>query len=202
MKNWKIVLLILGVLLILISFVVYSRKISTCYPAEAVWERFTPEHQASLSQSCQLNAISIVRFIDFLIWFVPGSVFFTAYWLSNRPVVKHRRGTQLSFFLLFIMFDCLLITGYSLISYPVPGVALLPAGWVVETIAALSFLSYLATLALWNWKRWGLIVFQAASIALAIFILLGSRSLVLSGVIIAGVLGLSLLFRPVHNKLV
>jgi hypothetical protein len=53
----------------------------------------------------------------------------------------------------------------------------------------------------WHWKRWGLLVFQCASIALAAFILLGGSSLVLAAVIVAGVIGLSLLLRPLRDRL-
>jgi hypothetical protein len=59
----------------------------------------------------------------------------------------------------------------------------------------------MAALVLWHWKRWGLILFQGASVALAAFILLGGGSLILAGVIVAGVIGLSLLMRPLRNKL-
>jgi hypothetical protein len=76
-----------------------------------------------------------------------------------------------------------------------------PAAWAVEAIAVLGFLCYLAALALWHWKRWGLLLFQGASIALAVFILLGGRSLVLGAVIIGGVIGLSLLLHPLRDKL-
>ncbi len=201
MKNWKLLLLAAGVLMILLSLVLYARRIASCYPAADVWLRFTPEHMAALRQSCQLDASAPLRFSGFLGWFIPGILLFTAYWFAVRSPVKHRRGTQLSAFLVFIMIDCLLVTTYSLVSYPVPGDANAPAGWVVEAIAVLSLLGYIAMLALWNWKRWGLFLFQGASFALAVFIMLGARSIILSGVIIAGVLGLSLLIRPVRSKL-
>ncbi len=71
----------------------------------------------------------------------------------------------------------------------------------MEVIAALGFLCYLAALALWHWKRWGLTLFQGASISLAVFILLAGKSLILAAVIVAGVIGLSLLLRPVRNKM-
>jgi hypothetical protein len=99
------------------------------------------------------------------------------------------------------MVDSLLVMFFGLLNYPAPGVASGPAAWAVEVIAALGFLCYVAALALWHWKRWGLPLFQGASITLAIFILLGGSSLVLAAVIIAGVIGLSLLLRPIREKL-
>ncbi len=106
----------------------------------------------------------------------------------TRPKVKNRRAGQLSVFLLLLMFDSLLVMLFGLLGYPAPGVANAPAAWAVEVIAALGFLCYLAALALWHWKRWGLLLFQGASIALAVFILLGGRSPILAAVIVAGVI--------------
>ncbi|HEX7540560.1 MAG TPA: hypothetical protein VF352_00400 [Anaerolineales bacterium] len=63
----------------------------------------------------------------------------------------------------------------------------------MEAIAALGFLGYLTALAIWHWKRWGLLLFQGASIALAAFILLA--------VIVGGVIVLSLLLRPLRSKM-
>ena len=82
-----------------------------------------------------------------------------------------------------------------------PGNTSSPAGWVVETIAVLGFLCYLSTLAIWHWKRWGVSLFEGASVALAVFILLSGKSLLLAGVIIVGVVGLSILLRRVRNKM-
>jgi hypothetical protein len=133
--------------------------------------------------------------------FIPGIILFSSYWLITRPVVKNRHAGQLSGFLLFLMFDSLLVMFFGLLNYPAPGIANGPSAWAVEAIAMLGFLCYLAALALWHWKRWGLLLFQGASIALAVFILLGGRSLILAAVIVAGVIGLSLLLRPLRNKL-
>jgi len=90
---------------------------------------------------------------------------------------------------------------YGLLGYPAPGIANAPAAWAVEAIAALGFLCYLAALAIWHWKRWGLLLFQGASIALAIFILLGGGSPILAAVIVGGVIILSLLLSPVRSKM-
>jgi hypothetical protein len=108
---------------------------------------------------------------------------------------------MLSVFLLLLMFDSLLVMVYGLLGYPAPGVANAPAAWAVEAIASLGFLCYLGALAIWQWKRWGLMLFQGASFALAIFILLGGGSIFLAVVIVGGVIILSLLLRPVRAKM-
>ena len=202
MKNWKIILLIAGILLLIASFAVYASRVSICNPPADIWAQFTPEQISSMTETCHLKSPIQVQFASFLWLFIPGIILFSAYWLSSRPKVKNRRVVQLEAFLIIIMADSLLVMVYGLLGYPSPVNTRPTAAWAVEAIAALGFLSYISTLALWHWKRWGLVLFQFASIALAVFILLGGGSLILSGVIIAGVIGLALLLRPVRNKLV
>ena len=163
--------------------------------------------QLILLASAGLNSLGMPLFIleqatgcVFLL-FIPGIILFSTYWLITRPRIKNRRIGQLSGFLLFLMFDSLLVIFFGLLNYPPPGASNGPAGWAVEAIAALGFLCYLAAMALWHWKRWGLLLFQGASIALAVFVLLGGKSLVLAAVIVAGVIGLSLVLRPMRDKL-
>jgi len=202
MKNWKIIVLIAGILLIVASLAVYAARIASCYPPENIWAQYTPEYISGMMQTCKFDSSILVQFIYFLLLFVPGIILFTSYWLISRPAVKSRRGGMLGAFIILIMFDSLLVMAYGLLGYPEPGYANAPAAWVVEAIAVLGFLCYISTLALWHWKRWGVMLFQGASVALAVFILLGGHSLILAAIIIAGVLGLSLLLRPVRHKLV
>jgi hypothetical protein len=201
MKNWKLVILILGIVLIIAAFAVYVARIESCYPPGNVYSQFSPEQAKGFREACQLDNPIIIQFGNFLFLFIPGLILFSAYWLMTRPRVKNRRAGQLSGFLLLLMVDSLLVMFFGLLNYPAPGVANGPAAWAVEVIATLGFLCYVAALALWHWKRWGLPLFQGASITLAIFILLGGSSLVLAAVIIAGVIGLSLLLRPIQEKL-
>jgi len=202
MRTWKTLMQLAGILLLLASFTVYIARITSCYPPMTIWAQYTPEYISGMMQTCKFDSPVLVQFTLFLLLFVPGIVLFSAYWLVRRPAVKTRRGGMLSAFLILILFDSLLVTVYALLGYPVPGSAGARTAWVAEVIAALGFTCYLSTLAMWHWKRWGLPLFQGASVALAVFILLGGQSTVLAGVIIAGVLGLSLLIRPVRHKMV
>ncbi|MGA2504889.1 MAG: hypothetical protein ABSG01_12435 [Anaerolineales bacterium] len=201
MKNWKLALLIGGILLLIVAIAVYAARIVSCYPPASVYSKFSPEQAKGFREACQLDFSIFTQFSSFLLLFIPGIILFSSYWLITRPRVKNRRAGQLSGFLLLLMFDSLLVMFFGLLNYPAPGIANGPAAWAVEVIAALGFLCYLAALALWHWKRWGLVLFQGASIALAVFILLGGRSLILAAVIVAGVIGLSLVLRPLRNKL-
>jgi hypothetical protein len=202
MKYWKIIVLILGILLLVASAAVYVSRIASCYPSPQVWAQFTTEYQSGFRQACQLDAAPQVQFTWFLVLFIPGILLFTTYWLFTRPAVKVRRGGMLAGFMFLMMLDSLIVAIFALISYPIPGNTPSLAAWVVDVIAALSLLSYISILALWHWKRWGLYLFQFASVSLAVFVLLGGRSLILAGIMILGLIILTLVLRPVRNKLV
>jgi hypothetical protein len=201
MKNLKLVLLIAGISLLIAAIAAYTARIASCYPPANILAQYSPEQVKGFREACKLDSPVPVQFRDFLLLFIPGIILFTAYWLMTRPKVKNRHVGQLNVFLILVMFDSLLVMLFGLLGYPAPGITNTTAVWVVEVIAALGFLCYLAALALWHWKRWGLALFQGASITLAVFILLGGRSLILAAVIVAGVIGLSLLLRPLRNKL-
>ena len=201
MKNWKLILLVVSILILIAAFAIYAYRITSCYPATDVVVLFTPEQLKVFRASCNLDSPVLTQFGGFLALFIPGIIIFSAYWLLSRPKVKNPRVGQLSVFILLLMIDSLFIMLYGLLGYPAPGTANAPAAWAVEVLAALGFLCYLATLALWHWKRWGLTLFQGASIAMAAFILLGGGSLTLAAVIAGGVVVLSLLLRPVRDKL-
>lgn len=202
MKNWRTILLAVGILLLLASLAAYTARISSCYPSAKVWSEFTIEYQSGMMQSCSFESSVLVQFSPFLMLFVPGIVLMSIYWLTARQAVKKRRRGALGIFIILIMFESLLIMLYGLLGYPMPGNTGSPAGWVVETIAVLGFLCYLSMLAIWHWKRWGVLLFEGASVALAVFMLLGEKSLLLAGVIIVGMIGLSILLRQVRNKMV
>jgi hypothetical protein len=200
MKSWKVILLVAGILLLLASAVVYAARISSCYPA--VYPSNAPQEIVRFQRECNLDAPLIVQFGGFLALFVPGVILVSAYSLSKREKGKGiHRSAPLGAFLLLTMFDSVLITLYGLLGYPAPGTESAAAGWVALVVAGLGFLTYISTLAVWHWKRWGLALFQGAAIALAIFILLGGGSLVLVGVIVAGVILLSLMLRSVRKQM-
>jgi hypothetical protein len=201
MKNWKILLLLSGILLLVAAVGVYAARIVSCYPSASIYSQFSAEQAQGFRGACQLDSSVIIQFSNFLFLFIPGLILFSIYWLITRPRVKKRRAGQLNGLLLLLMFDSLLVMFFGLLNYPIPGAANGPAAWAVEAIAALGFLCYLAALALWHWKRWGLLLFQGASIVLAVFTLIGGKSLILAVVIIAGVIGLPLVLRPLRNKL-
>jgi hypothetical protein len=201
MKTWKILMQLAGVLLLVASFAVYVARISSCYPPAKIWAQFTPEYISGMRQACRFDSSVLEQFTLFLILFVPGIILFSAFWLIIPQSVKSRRGGMLGAFIIFNLFTCQGVIVYCLLGYPVPGSAGIPTAWVIEVITALGFICYLSILAIWHWKRWGIPLFQGASVVQVVFIVLGGQSPILAGVILAGVLGLSLLIRPVRHKM-
>jgi len=201
MRNWKSLLLVLGILLLVTAFLAYLWQVSSCYPTTQVWQKFTAEQMRSFRQVCNLNAPAQIRFALFLGLLIPGILLFTAYWLLLPPQVKVRRGTLLGAFLILMMIDSLLLATFSLLSYPLPGQEPAPAIWAIEVVAGLGFLSYLSALAIWRWKRWGVPLFQGAAVALAVLVLMGGGSRLLAAFLILGVIALVLLLRPVRHKM-
>jgi hypothetical protein len=202
MKNWKMLLWLLGGLLMLAALVLYLGQVTSCYPPAAIWKKFTIDQMTAFVEACRLKASPASRFADFLSLSVPGVILFTTYWLILPPRVKIQRNAVLAIALILMMLVCLFVTLTGMLAYPVPGNPTPSAAWVGEAIAALGFLGYLGLLALWRWKRWGGILFQVAAIALAAFLLLAGGSRLLSGILVLGVVIVALLVRPFRHKLV
>ena len=202
MKNWKMFLWLLGGLFMLAALVLYIGQVTSCYPSAAIWKKFTTDQMTAFVEACRLTASPASRFADFLSLSVPGVVLFTAYWLALPPRVKAQRSVVLAVCLILMMLVCLFVTLTGMLAYPVPGNPTPSSAWVGEAIAGLGFLGYLGLLALWRWKRWGGVLFQGAALALAAFLLLAGGSRLLSGILVLGVMIVTLLVRPVRHKLV
>ncbi len=120
MKNWKLLLLYGGLLLLVAAMAVYVARIVSCYPSVAIYSQFSPDQAKGFREACQLNSSIVTQFGTFLILFIPGVILFSTYWLITRPRVKNRRIGQLSGFLLFLMFDSLLVMFFGLLELSAP----------------------------------------------------------------------------------
>jgi hypothetical protein len=201
MKNWKLLLLIPGLLLILAALVLYIGQVTSCYPPASAWQQFTSDQLNSFVKTCRLAASATSRFADFLTLFVPGITLFTIYWLRGKPKNLTKRRNLLAIFLVLMMVESLLLALFGLLEVPVPGI--LPAApiWSVETIAVLGLLCYSGLLGLWYWKPWGGMLYQGAAVALAAFFLLSNASRFLAAALVLSVIILAFLIRPYRRKM-
>ena len=194
MKKWTIIFLIVGIILLLTSFVVYIVRIGYCYPATLPGG--SPEETAQFRQDCSLDSARVTQFSGFLVLFIPGILVFTAYWLERPPKAQIQRGGPLASFLLLTLADSLLLAVLALLSYPEPGSG---SARVALMMAGFGFASYISLLGIWQWKRWGLLVFQCVVILLTIYTGASGLPLLPAGVGIFSAIYLTLILRPLRK---
>jgi len=196
MKKWSIIFLIVGIALLLASFLVYAVWIEECYPA-AIPER-SAEEALQFQQDCGTKASWAGQFSGFLVLFIPGALFVTTYWLVRPPKAHIQRSGPLASFLLLTLFDSLLLVVVALLSYPEIGAG---SGKVVLVLAGFGFASYISLLGIWQWKRWGLLFFQAVTVLLTGYTGLNGLSLFPVAVAIFSAIYLTLILRPLRVRM-
>ena len=194
MKKWMGILLIVGIILLLASFAIYTIRIGVCYPA-TLPDR-SPAETVQFRQDCSLDSTRVVQFSGFLVLFIPGVLLTTAYWLIRPPKAHVQRGGPLASFLLLTLFDSLLLAVLALLSYPEAGQG---AGRVVFLMAGFGLAGYISLLGIWQWKRWGLLVFQGVTVLLTIYSGASGLPLLPAGVAIFSAIYLTLILRPLRS---
>ncbi|MCX6037215.1 MAG: hypothetical protein NTW99_04890, partial [Chloroflexi bacterium] len=190
MKKWFILLLIIGIALLLASFFIYASWIGYCYPA-TLPER-SPEQVLQFQQDCGQDANQVRPSSGFLALFIAGVLLVTTYWLVRPPKANIPRKGPLASFLMLTLFECLLLVLLALLSYPDINAA---SGKVALVMAGFGFISYIAILGIWQWKRWGLLLFQAVTVLLTIYTGLNGISYLLAVVAIFSAIFLTLILR-------
>jgi len=193
MKKWFIIFLIVGIALLLASFFIYAIWIGYCHPA-TLPER-SPEEALQFQQDCGFDAPRAGQFSGFLVLFILGVLLVTTYWLVRPPKAQIQRSGHLASFLLLTLFDSLLLVVVALLSYPEIGSG---SGKVALVLAGVGFASYISLLGIWQWKRWGLLLFQAVTVLLTVYTGLNGLSFLPAGVAIFSVIYLTLVLRPLR----
>lgn len=193
MKKWLILLLIGGIALLLASFLIYSLWIGYCYPA-ALPER-TPEQTLQFSQDCGLDANPPRPASGFLALFIPGIISVTVYWLAWPPQAKITRGGPLASFLVLTLLESMLLVLAALLSYPTISAA---SGKVAFVLAGFGLVSYVSVLGIWQWKRWGLLVFQGMTVLLTVYSGLNGITLLPAVIAMFSAIYLTLILRPLR----
>ncbi len=201
MKNWRTVVLVSGLLLLLSSVVLYVGLVTSCYPGRAAWSQFSEIEKTAFQRTCRLLAGPTSRFDDFLILFIPGAVLFTLAILRSAVMGKARRSPWLAIFLVLALLEGLFITLAGMLSYPLPWLESAAPVWFVEVVAGLGFLIYIAALGLWHRQRWGLVLFLPAALILAALILLDGLSFIPAAILVLEAILLVFLLRPVWKKM-
>jgi hypothetical protein len=194
MKRWNILLLVVGIILLAISFLVYVVRIGYCYPTTL--PDMSLEELAQIRQDCSLESSRVIQFSGLLALFIPGILLCTAYWLVRPPKAQIQRAGPLASFLLLTMFDSLLLAVLALLSYPETGTGSAKPAMI---LAGLGFASYVSLLGIWQWKRWGLLVFQGAVVVLTVYTGASGLTLFPAVVGIFSAIYLTIILRPLRK---
>ncbi len=179
--------------MILASFFVYFVRIGICYPPAL--PEMSAEEMLQFRQSCGLDASRAEQFSGFLLLFMPGLLFLTAYWLVRPPRANIQRSGPLASFLLLTLVDSLLLVVIVLLSIPGTGTG---SGKPALTLAGIGFVAYIALLGIWQWRRWGLLVFQGVAVLLTIYSGLNGLSFLPAGVAFFSAIYLTMILRPLR----
>ena len=194
MKKWMLTLFILGIILLLASFLIYVVRSGYCYP-QTLPER-SLEETAQFRKECSLDSPRIVQFSGFLVLFLSGITMVTAYWLMRPPKAQVPRDGPLASFLLLTIFDSLLLAVLALLSYPETGSG---SGRAAVMMAGFGLASYVSLLGIWQWKRWGLLLFQAVAVLLTVYTGASGLTMFPAAVAIFSVFYLTLILRPLRK---
>jgi len=197
MKKWLIPLLMIGIIFLFASLFVYAVWIGSCYPA--VLPKMSSEEMQQFRQDCNLDTSRVEAFSGFLVLFIPGIFFVTTYWLVRPSKIYIQRSGPLASFLLLTLFDSLLLVVLALLSYPETGTA--GSAQVVLTLTALGFASYISILGIWQWKRWGLLLFQGVSVFLTVYSGINGLSFIIACIAIFSAIYLTLILRPLRVRM-
>ncbi len=194
MRKWMLVLLIFGVILLFASFFIYAVRIGYCY-SPTLPEK-SSEGIAQFRKDCSLDSTRVVQFSGFLVLFIPGIIIVTAYWLMRPPKAQVQRDGPLASFLLLTIFDSLLLAVLALLSYPETGTGTAKAAMMM---ASFGFAGYISLLGIWQWKRWGLLLFQAVAVLLTVYTGASGLTMLPAGIAIFSVFYLTLILRPLRK---
>jgi len=151
---------------------------------------------AQFRKECSLDNSRLVQFSGFLVLFISGVIMVTAYWLFLPPKAQVQRDGPLASFLLLTIFDSLLLAVLALLSYPETGNGTAKPAMM---LAGFGLASYVSLLGIWQWKRWGLLLFQAVAVFLTVYTGASGLTMLPAAVAIFSVFYLTLILRPLRK---
>jgi hypothetical protein len=196
MKKWLIVVLIIGIIFLAGSLVVYMLRIGYCFPGSAPAR--TAQEALQFRQDCGLYSSRAQQFGGFLVLFIPGVLLASIYWLVQPPKAQLVRPGPLVSFLVLTLLDSLLLVVVALLSYPGMGTGTMKGAlWLAGFGAA----GYVSLLGIWQWRRWGLLGFQAVTVLLTVYSGANGITLIPAAVAIFSAIYLTLILRPLRSRM-
>ena len=160
MKNWRSYLvLIIGILLILVSFVIYGLRVSeTTIPAGS-----TPQQIADLTRTYGLDRPVIEQYQWFLFTFLPGLTLLGIYATVGLHWREFQHGILVKIFIVLMLITNTVTMLNFLVTAHASVQEALVAFWLALVVAALALANFVFLLVLWNGFRWSAWAFGISS---------------------------------------
>jgi hypothetical protein len=198
MKNWRSYLILnLGLLLVLASFIVYGIQISqTIIPAGS-----TPQQIEQLTQQYGSDRAFIEQYGVFLLLFLPGLTLLGIYGTVGIRRPDNPIGIIPKIIMVLILFTNVITTLNSLAVASKAVVLSPPAFWMFLVVAALGIANFAFCLVIWNGFKWGMWSYGIAAFLMFILKFAGSVPIIPSLFELSAVVVLIYLLRPVWAEM-
>jgi len=198
MNNWRRYLILnLGLLLVLASFIIYGVQIShTIAPAGS-----TPQQIDQLTQQYGSDRVFIEQYGVFLLLFVPGLVLLGIYGAIGVRQPENPIGIIPKIVMVLILLTNVITTLNSLAIASKAIVLSRPAFWLFLAVAALGLANFVFCLVIWNASRWGMWAFAITAFLMFVLKFGGSVPIIPSLFELSTVVVLYVLIRPIWSEM-
>jgi len=162
-KNWiKYLFLSIGILLVLVSFVVYGVRVSeTTIPGGS-----TPQQIEHLTQEYGLDRPVIEQYRGFLFTFLPGLALLGIYGMVGLRRRKFQHWILVKIFIILMLItNTVTMLNFLVTAHASMQDALL-AFWLALMVAGLALANFAFLLVIWNGHRWSVWAFGITSFVL------------------------------------
>ena len=198
MKYWRSYLILdLGLLLALASFIVYGTQISqTVTPAGS-----TPQQIEQLTQQYGSDRVFIEQYGIFLLLFLPGLTLLGIYGTIGIHRSDNPIGILPKIVIVLILFTNVITALNSLAVASKAVVLSLPAFGLFLAVAALGLANFAFCLVIWTGYKWGMWAYAITAFLMFILKFAGSVPIIPSLFELSAVIVLFILIRPVWPEM-
>ena len=198
MNNWRRYLILnLGLLLVLGSFILYGIQISrTVVPAGS-----TPQQIDQLTQQYGSDCVFTDQYGVFLLLFLPGLILLGIYGTIGIRRPDNPIGIVPQIVIALILITSVITTLNSLAVASKAIVLSPPAFWMFLVVAALGLANFAFCLVIWNGFKWGMWSYGSAAFLMFTLKFAGSVPIVPSIIELSAVVVLIYLLRPIWAEM-
>jgi hypothetical protein len=198
MKKWRSYLvLVIGLLLLLTSFIFYGIQVSQASPATGSAVLSGDQ----LGQQYGTDRIFIEQYGVFLLLFLLGLTLVCIYGTIGIRRPDNPVGLVPQFIIVLVLLSNAVTTMNSLAVASKAIVLSLPAFWTFLAVAALGLANVAFVLVIWNGFRWGLWAYGVGAFLLFVLKFAGSVPIIPSIIELSAVIILIYLLRPIWSEM-